>query len=77
MSLINETIYQGRAEDKAKGRRVPKGRKRVAYRKGAEGLGYLAAYLVVGSNYNYAIALQPWFAQKNIFVRCVNWSGKA
>ncbi|KAH9947320.1 MBOAT, membrane-bound O-acyltransferase family-domain-containing protein [Amylocystis lapponica] len=72
MALINETIFKvaekGQANDKT-GRRVPKGRKRVAYRKMVTGLAYLGLFVTLGGSYNFAELIQDWFAQKSLLYR--------
>lgn len=73
MALINETIYQDREEDKKAGRRVPKGRKRVAYWKLAKSLVFLGMFVGLGSKFTYAAALEPWFGELNIVSRFVFW----
>lgn len=51
------------------GRLVPRGRKRVAYRKMVMGLIYLGLFVVLGGQYNYGIAVQDWFVQKGLLYR--------
>lgn len=73
MSLVDESIYKSvsnEGENNTKpGRKVPKGRKRVAYRKMIEGLIYLGLFVTLGGSYNYAVAIQPWFAARGIAYR--------
>lgn len=51
------------------GRKLPPGRKRVAYRKMFMGLLYLGIFVVFGGQNNFATALTPWFNQHSLFVR--------
>lgn len=77
MNLIDCTTFKTleKEEDarmkaaKIPGRLIPKGRKRVAYRKMLVGLVYLGLYVVLGGQYNYSIALQDWFVQKSLLYR--------
>ena len=68
MSLIDESIYAGAATTD-KGRKVPKGRKRVAYRKMATGLGFLALFVTMGGSWNFNVAIQDWFRQRSWLYR--------
>ncbi|KAJ3558940.1 hypothetical protein NM688_g636 [Phlebia brevispora] len=77
MNLIDGTLFKAidkeseerRAAVKVPGRLVPRGRKRVAYRKMIMGLMYLGIFVVLGGQYNYGIAIQDWFAQKSLLYR--------
>jgi lysophospholipid acyltransferase len=74
MSLVDESIYgsSGTKENTSSaksGRKVPKGRKRVAYRKLVIGLIWLGLFVTLGGSHNYSVVLQPWFATRNIFYR--------
>lgn len=70
MALTNGTLFE-----KAKGedatRHVPRGRKRVAYMRGALGLAFLTTYLLVSPSFTYyRILKEEWF-NHNLFVRLV------
>lgn len=77
MNLIDGTLFKSieKADEEKRafatipGRLVPRGRKRVAYRKMVMGLIYLGLYVVLGGQYNYSIAIQDWFAQKSFLYR--------
>ncbi|EKM59433.1 uncharacterized protein PHACADRAFT_249920 [Phanerochaete carnosa HHB-10118-sp] len=77
MDLIDGTRFKllEKADDKQfkavsiPGRLVPRGRKRVAYRKMIMGLIYLGLFVVLGGQYNFGIAVQDWFAQKSLLYR--------
>lgn len=70
-NLINETVFDDeKVKAKAKaGRKLPPGRKRVAYFKMLMGLVYLGIFVVFGGQNNYATALTPWFEEHNLFVK--------
>ncbi|KAF7966921.1 hypothetical protein HWV62_36567 [Athelia sp. TMB] len=68
MSLIDESVYAGAATTK-KGRKVPKGRKRVAYRKMVTGLGFLALFVTMSGSWNFGVAIQDWFRQRSWLYR--------
>ncbi|KZP15136.1 MBOAT-domain-containing protein [Athelia psychrophila] len=68
MSLIDESIYAGAAAPE-NGRKVPKGRKRVAYRKMATGLAFLALFVTMGGSWNFGVAVQDWFKQRGWLYR--------
>lgn len=58
------------AKAKAKpGRKLPPGRKRVAYFKMFMGLVYLGLFVVSGGKLSYATALTPWFAAQPLIMR--------
>jgi lysophospholipid acyltransferase len=73
--MIGEVMFEDpKAKAKADaGRKLPAGRKRVAYFKMFMGLVYLGLFVVCGGKFNYATALTPAFAQKNLFVRYVTY----
>ncbi|KII96053.1 hypothetical protein PLICRDRAFT_151169 [Plicaturopsis crispa FD-325 SS-3] len=58
-ALIDETMFKDVKVDGQ--RRVPKGRKRVAYLKLVLGLAYLGAFVVLGGKFNFNVATTPWF----------------
>ncbi|KAG6918210.1 hypothetical protein DXG01_015803 [Tephrocybe rancida] len=70
-TLVNETVFDDdKVKEKVKGsRKLPSGRKRVAYGKMVMGLIYLGIYVVLGGQNNYSTALTPWFMEHNLFVR--------
>ena len=69
MALINETAFKNGKSSSGSGRVVPKGRKRVAYRKMVLGLAYLAGFVVLGPKFNFSVALEPWFKSKSFVYR--------
>lgn len=71
MELVHEIGFQDpKIKEKAKpGRKLPQGRKRVAYRKMVMGLLYLGTYVVIGGTYNLSTPLKPWFMEKNFIQR--------
>lgn len=77
MNLIDGTLFKAidkeveekRAAAKIPGRLVPRGRKRVAYRKMVVGLVYLGLFVVLGGQYNFGIALQDWFTERSLLYR--------
>jgi lysophospholipid acyltransferase len=77
MSLIDESMFKsnnanGNVPGGTKsGRKVPKGRKRVAYRKMILGLLFLGLFVTLGGSFNYGVAIQPWFAARSILYRYV------
>lgn len=79
MNLIDGTLFKTidkvdeatKASVTVPGRLVPRGRKRVAYRKMVMGLIYLGLYVVFGSQYNLSVQLQDWFVQKTLLSRYV------
>jgi len=70
-NLITEDIFSNSTvgSKATPGRKLPPGRKRVAYTKMLMGLLYLGLFVVFGAKYNFAAALEPWFAKENILVR--------
>lgn len=50
-------------------RLIPKGRKRVAYRKMITGLVFLYAFVTYSGRFNYGVALQPWYAEQPSWYR--------
>ena len=54
------------------GHKLPPGRKRVAYTKLLMGMFYLGLFVVFGAKHNFATALEPWFATRNVLVRYVS-----
>lgn len=71
MSLVEGTAFKSvKAEDsRENGRLVPRGRKRVAYRKMVTGLVFLGLFVVFGGQYNYGNTIKDWFADYNLFYR--------
>lgn len=71
-ALVNETLFvtpKGKEKPFPPGRRIPAGRKRVAYKRLAIGLAYLGLFVLYAGKYNYSVALQMWFGKKNKFYR--------
>ncbi|KAF9468769.1 endoplasmic reticulum protein [Collybia nuda] len=71
--LVGEVMFEDpQAKAKAKaGRKLPVGRKRVAYFKMLMGLVYLGLFVVFGGKLNYATALTPYFASKPLVMRII------
>jgi lysophospholipid acyltransferase len=70
MALTNGTLFEKAKEEDAK-RHVPKGRKRVAYTRGALGLAFLITYSLLSPYFTYhRILKEEWF-DHNLFVRLV------
>ena len=82
-SLIDESIYNktptppGTPGVNGNGtkprRKVPSGRKRVAYRKMIIGLGFLGLFVSMGGTYNYSVTLQSWFTSRSLFYKYVHF----
>lgn len=79
MNLIDGTLFkplekideEKRASATIPGRLVPRGRKRVAYRKMVMGLVYLGLFVVLGGKYNFSIGVQDSFVQRSLLYRYV------
>ena len=74
MSLIDETIYKANGsknETEKKGRLVPKGRKRVAYRKLITGLVFLGLFVTQNGKFNFSVSLQDQFIKESLLYRYV------
>lgn len=77
MNLIDGTLFKAlekvdeekRAALTIPGRLVPRGRKRVAYRKMVMGLVFLGIFVVFGGQYNFSIAVQDGFVSKSLLYR--------
>lgn len=50
---------------------MPKGRKRVAYRKLVVGLAFLGLFVTQSGSFSYGEALKDWFLQKSLLYRYV------
>lgn len=76
-SLIDGSIFkisegnQPKREDKD--RFIPRGRKRMAYRKMVKALIFLGLYTTCYGTFNYTVALKPWFAKKHVLYRIAYW----
>ncbi|KAF9028332.1 MBOAT-domain-containing protein [Hymenopellis radicata] len=68
MELITERLYDNLPVKENSSRKLPKGRKRVAYSKMVLGLAYLGAYVVIASKHNFTVAL-PWFKEQPLWKR--------
>lgn len=68
-SLIDESLFKSVESTTPMRRAIPDGRKRVAYRKMVTGLVFLGLFVALGSSYNFAITLTPWFAEQTLFYR--------
>ena len=72
MALVDESLFDVKGkDDKPSWRKLPSGRKRVAYRKFVMGLVFLGVFVTQGGKYNFAVSLEDWFAQKSLFYRYV------
>ncbi|OCH95961.1 MBOAT-domain-containing protein [Obba rivulosa] len=75
MSLVEATQFkaleQTNGDANGKRRRIPKGRKRVAYVKMVKGLVYLGLFVTCIGSFNYGVAIQDWFAEKNFWYRII------
>lgn len=71
MELITERLYDNVPVKDNVSRKLPKGRKRVAYGKMVLGLAFLGTYVVVASKHNFTVALQPWFKEQPLWKRIV------
>lgn len=80
ISLVDESLFKitqaeptptDDATERKHKRKVPKGRKRVAYRKGLYGLLYLGLFLVFWPKFNFGLAITDWFLEQNLIVRSV------
>ncbi|KAJ7590774.1 endoplasmic reticulum protein [Mycena floridula] len=67
--LVHERAFQNPEVKENKGRKLPSGRKRVAYRKMVEGLTFLGLFVVFGSKYNHSTVLTPGFVKLGWFSR--------
>ena len=67
--VVNETLFTPHAKE-GRSRKIPKGRKRVAYRRMVLGLAFLGAYVVLSSKFNYGVTITPWFEGQKLWYRC-------
>lgn len=65
MPLKADELNLGRKRRKL----IPKGRKRVAYRRMMLGLMFLGLYVFFSGSFSFAVTIQAWFAQKSILYR--------
>ncbi|KAH8113294.1 MBOAT-domain-containing protein [Phellopilus nigrolimitatus] len=73
-SLIDESLFstkKGKEKETPGERRIPKGRKRVAYRKLLVGLAFLGLYVTQIGKFNYSVSLQEWFAKESLLYRII------
>ena len=68
-ALVDESLFKSAKGKEASGRRVPKGRKRVAYRKMVTGLAFLGMYVTLIGKFNFEVALADWFKAKGLLYR--------
>ncbi|THH12341.1 hypothetical protein EW145_g8 [Phellinidium pouzarii] len=75
ISLVDESLFSTKKGKEKEaftgGRRIPKGRKRVAYKKLLIGLAFLGLYVTQIGTFNLGVSLQKWFVQKNLLYRIV------
>lgn len=69
--LVTGKLFASAPAVNGSGRRVPEGRKRVAYQKFLLGLFFLAVFAVAGGNMDYDRILEPQFRQRGFILRCV------
>ncbi|KAG9014403.1 lysophospholipid acyltransferase [Tulasnella sp. 427] len=70
MALIDETLYEGAAPASPNSsKRVPVGRKRVAYQKLVLGVSCIAFYALYGGQFNYAVTAADWYVTKPFWYR--------
>ncbi|KIY71758.1 endoplasmic reticulum protein [Cylindrobasidium torrendii FP15055 ss-10] len=69
MELITERLYDNLPVKDNVTRKLPKGRKRVAYSKMVLGLMFLGGYVLLATKYNYRVTLQPAFAKMPLLQR--------
>jgi len=75
MAVVNETSFvtpKGKEKENTSGRRVPTGRKRVAYSKMITGLLFLGVYVFFIGRFNFTVVLDDWFTTKSFFYRYVS-----
>jgi lysophospholipid acyltransferase len=70
MALTNGTLFEKAKGEDAK-RHVPKGRKRVAYMRGALGLAFLITYSLLSPSFTYSRVLKKEWLTHSLFVRLV------
>lgn len=68
LDVITERLFVPHA-GKENSRKIPKGRKRVAYLRMLKGLAFLGIYVVFGAKYNYTVLLTPWFEKQTLLYR--------
>lgn len=68
LALTNGTLFEECKEEDAK-RHVPRGRKRVAYRRGLTGLFYLGVFSLLGPHLNYGIILKSQWLTHGVLGR--------
>ncbi|KAG8895989.1 lysophospholipid acyltransferase [Tulasnella sp. 403] len=74
MALVNETVYGAAANGNTKrsSKRVPSGRKRVAYRKLLTGVACLGMYAVYDGKFSYQLMLQSSWMTKPFWYRVLH-----
>lgn len=68
LALANGTLFSSVKEEDAK-RHVPRGRKRVAYKRAMLGLVMLGIYSAASPFFNYGIILQDAWLKKPLWLR--------
>lgn len=68
LALTDGTLFNSTKEEDAK-RHVPRGRKRVAYKRGLLGLAYIGFYSVIGPFFNYHRILKEEWLTHNFIIR--------
>ncbi|KAF7301578.1 hypothetical protein MIND_00723300 [Mycena indigotica] len=69
MDLVNETQFKDLKIKGKRGRNMPDGRKRVAYRKMVYGLIYLGVFVVFGPNWSFQLTKTDWFLHQPLYIR--------
>ena len=70
IALINESGYAvSNVPEKGSRRRIPKGRKRVAYMNLLYGASYLFLYIIGIRQFNYGVILEEWFCSTPLWFR--------
>ncbi|TRM68568.1 MBOAT, membrane-bound O-acyltransferase family-domain-containing protein [Schizophyllum amplum] len=68
--LVTDALFKG-VQVAPGHRRLPSGRKRVAYRRLIKGLVCLGLFVVLGGTYNFSATLEPWFINMSFWQRLV------
>lgn len=72
LAVVNETSFitaKGKEKENTSGRRVPSGRKRIAYSKMTTGLLFLGAYVFLIGRFNFTVVLDDWFVTRSFLFR--------
>lgn len=70
MALIDESLFQGSPVPGGSSlKRVPSGRKRVAYRQAVVGLVFLAVFAVLGHKFSFEAVLTDWWWTRGVLYK--------